>query len=109
MGAIPGGDENAVLAIGKMADLDAGSICEGETTLLPRMIGSLGSPAANWKRNASLLRAFMRTGAPIRDASVDAASGALRDNTGFLRLERNLLRSHGWTYDTYTHMWTPWR
>src|SRR5258708_2148027 len=30
---------------------------------------------------------------PIRDASVDA-DGALRDNTGFLRAERNLLDYH---------------
>lgn len=48
----------------------------------------------------------MRLGQPIRDATVDAM-GALINNTGFLRAERYLLESRGWTYDAATTMWYP--
>ena len=44
----------------------------------------------------------MRDNGPIRDASVDPETGRLINNTGFLRAERNLLRTHGWSYDPGT-------
>ena len=38
----------------------------------------------------------MRRGVPIRDVSVDPVTGALQNNTGFLRTERNILTNHDW-------------
>jgi RHS repeat-associated protein len=91
--------------IGKMSDLNRlGELKPGESTLnLP----DKGSPRANWQQNASRLREAMREGQLIRDASVDPATGALRNNAGFLRAERNLLRSQGWQYNPATRMWHP--
>ena len=51
-----------------------------------------------------VLRRESRKGEPIGDASVDSA-GALRDNTDFLRAERNLLDNQGRTYDPSTQTW----
>jgi hypothetical protein len=100
--------KEGALVIGKMATLSAkGALTEGEHTLLPKLAGDLGSPKANWARNAGVLRSEMARGAPIRDASVDATTGALKDNTGFLRAERNLLQDRGWTYDAQTTFWSP--
>ena len=65
-----------------------------------------GNPKANWKQNSGVLRQEVRKGQPIRDASVDSA-GNLRDNTGFLRAERNLLENQGWKYDPSTQTWNP--
>lgn len=65
-----------------------------------------GSPQANWHQNSGVLRQEMGRGLPIRDASVDSA-GSLINNTGFLRAERNLLQSRGWTYNPSTTMWHP--
>lgn len=31
----------------------------------------------------------------------------LRNNTGFLRAERNLLQNRGWTYNPATTLWSP--
>ena len=56
----------------------------GERTLLDRLTPDLGSPQANWARNAGVLREEMGSGAPIRDATVDPVSGELINNTGFL-------------------------
>jgi len=99
----PGG--GGTLVIGKMDDLARG-VSAGERTLLPRMAEDLGSPRANWRRNAGRLREEMGRGLPIRDASVNA-KGELINNTGFLRAERNLLRDRGWTYDQRSRMWMP--
>ena len=94
------------LVIGKVADLTAkGAVREGEHTLLPKLADDLGSPKANWKRNAGALRSEMRNGAPIRDASINPSTGALQQNTGFLRAERSMLESRGWTYDPAFGMW----
>jgi hypothetical protein len=49
----------------------------------------------------------MGQGKPIRDASVSELTGKLRDNTGFLRAERNLLENQGWKYNPLNHLWTP--
>ena len=93
--------------IGKTGDLEApGAIGSGERTLLDRLPDQ-GSPAANWAQNDGVLRQEMGRGMPIRDASVNPVTGALETNTGFLRAERYLLDSRGWTYDPKTTMWYP--
>ncbi len=93
--------------IGKVDDLQApGAIGSGERTLLDRLPNQ-GSPRANWAQNDGVLRQEMGRGMPIRDASIDPATGELVSNTGFLRAERNLLESRGWTYDPKTTMWYP--
>jgi hypothetical protein len=98
----PPEDEGAV--IGKVTDLnEPGAVRAGEQKLnLPDQ----GSPKANWAQNSSKLRETMRLGRSIRDVSVDA-SGNLKNNTGFLRAERNLLLEKGWTYDPKTTTWNP--
>ncbi len=99
------GTGNAV--IGKMDDLTmSGTIKKGEYTIAEKL-PNLGDPKANWKQNSSVLRQEMNRGVPIRDASVNAATGKLENNTGFLRMERNLLENHGWKYDPVTHYWYP--
>lgn len=89
--------------IGKVADLK--NIAPGERTLLDRL-PNLGSPKANWYQNSSVLRQEMSLRRPLRDATVDA-SGRLINNTGFLRAERNLLETHGWTFDEAKTLWMP--
>lgn len=91
--------------IGKKADLSKpGNLNDGDT-----VIGwqSTGNPRTNWLQNSSLLRKAMREGKPIRDVSVNPVTGELRNNTGFLRAERELLRDHGWQYSTDTGCWHP--
>jgi len=44
---------------------------------------------------------------PGHVTQVQYGTGALINNTGFLRAERNLLESRGWTYDPATTMWYP--
>ena len=95
------------LVIGKLSDLTrAGALRDGERTLLPEL-PNLGSPKANWAQNSGRLRAAMRERLPIRDASVDPSTGALINNTGFLRAERYLLESRGWVYEPTTTTWQP--
>lgn len=48
----------------------------------------------------------MQTGRASLDKPVDKA-GNLIDNTGFLRAEREVLDSHGWTYSSEIRLWTP--
>jgi RHS repeat-associated protein len=95
---------NKRVVIGKMKSLrQPGVLQRGERLLnLPDQ----GSTKANWIQNASKLREAMRSGEPIRDASI-TINGALRDNTGFLRAERALLENRGWTYDPTTGLWKP--
>lgn len=91
-----------------MADLQApGALGPGERTLLDRLTPELGSPQANWARNAGVLREEMGSGAPIRDATVDPVTGEWIKNTGFLRAERYLLEDRGWIYDPKTTFWYP--
>jgi hypothetical protein len=89
--------------IGKVKDLE--NLRPAENTLL-KHLPDQGVPKANWAQNSSVLRQEMAKGQPIRDASVNA-TGGLRDNSGFLRAERNLLETSGWTYDPSTHLWSP--
>ena len=91
------------LVIGKLKDLrGAEGWRNGDHTLnLP----DRGSPKQNWKQNSSLYRREERTGKPIRDMSTDA-NGNLRDNTGFLKAERNLSENRGRTFDPNSRSWT---
>jgi RHS repeat-associated protein len=93
--------------IGKMKDLSKpGAVKPSESELkLPNQ----GSPKANWRQNSSVLRKAMREGYPIRDASTNPVTGALRDNTGFTAAERNLFENQGWHYDPSTGYWFPGR
>jgi hypothetical protein len=103
--AAEAGDGRVV--IGKVADLTAdGAIGPGERTLLDQL-PDLGSAKANWGQNSGVLRGEMGRGLPIRDASVDPATGELINNTGFLQAERYLLQDRGWSFDPKTTLWLP--
>jgi RHS repeat-associated protein len=99
-----GNNGQGTKVIGKTFDLNKeGALRPGEQKLdLPNQ----GNPKANWIQNSSKLREAMAEGNPIRDASVND-DGSLRDNTGFLRAERNELSNKGWTYDGGTTTWNP--
>jgi RHS repeat-associated protein len=104
--ATRGASQAERLVIGKVGDLTkAGALGQGERSLLSEL-SNLGSPKANWLQNSSKLREAMQAGSPIRDATVNE-SGALINNTGFLRAERTLLQSRGWTYDAASTSWYP--
>ena len=102
MGPAPG----YTVVIGKTTTLSSpGLIMAGQRTLVPQLAGDLGSNAANWARNERVLLQEMAAGNPIRDASVNPATGALIEDTGFLARERSVLRSRGWTYNPRTRLW----
>jgi RHS repeat-associated protein len=87
LGIVQGAEDT--VAIGKVADLNKG-LKPGERKLdLPDQ----GNPKGNWAQNSGRLRQAMSEGKPIHDVS----AGSPGSNTGFLRAERNLLQSHGWT------------
>jgi hypothetical protein len=95
------GAKETTTVIGKMADLQAeGAIKEGEHALADDL-ADMGSPKANWAQNSGKLREVMSKGKPIRDAS----AGKPGSNTGFLRMERNVLKNHGWTQQG--EYWVP--
>jgi len=96
-----------VAVIGKVDDLGAATLRPGERTLLNQLRPKLGSPRLNYMRNDSVLRSEMGRGAPIRDVSVDPLTGALRNNTGFLRAERNILTNQDWAFDPKSRYWYP--
>lgn len=86
--AAEAGTAGTRVVIGKVGDLTAnGAIAPGERTLLDQL-PDLGSPKANWGQNSDVLRGEMGRGVPIRDASIDPATGELINNTGFLKAER---------------------
>jgi len=91
------------LIIGKLKDVSKPVGWEtGDHTLhLP----NLGSVKQNWKQNSGRLREAINDGKSIRDTSIDLETGALRDNTGFLRAERNLLKNKGKTYNPISKHW----
>lgn len=96
------------VVIGGMEDLGPGSLRAGEETLASRLPGDTGSRLGNWLNNRDFLRAAMRDGAPIRDASVDSAGNLLYEDTRrFITMERDYLRSFNWTYDPSTSLWMP--
>jgi RHS repeat-associated protein len=96
---------SGTLVIGKLNDLHKpGALKHGERIL---SWPNLGTTAKNWGENSSLLREAMRERRPIRDASVNPMTGALRDNTGLLRAERNLLDNQGWKYNPKNRHWHP--
>ncbi len=86
------------IVIGRVKDLR--DLEPGERSLLDRLPNQ-GSPRANWQQNSGVLREEMARGRPIRDASPGDTGGR------FLNAERNLLRSHGWTFDPQTNYWKP--
>ena len=91
--------------IGKVKDLD--ELGPGENTLL-KHLSNQGNPKANWKQNSGVLRREMGKGRPIRDASVDPATGQLINYPGsFINAERGLLRDRGWSYDPTSRLWNP--
>jgi RHS repeat-associated protein len=94
---------NGAVVIGKMRDLNKpGTLRAGERIL---ELADLGTDKLNWEQNSRLLREAMREGRPIRDASVDPRTGALIENTGFLRAERNTLDNHSWKYNPKDRHW----
>ncbi|HWO00299.1 MAG TPA: RHS repeat-associated core domain-containing protein, partial [Blastocatellia bacterium] len=98
----PGGEEPS-LVIGKLEDLrKPGAVGPGEYTL---EWTNQGSEKLNWKENSSALREAMREGRAIRDVSVDPGTGDYVNDTGFLRAERELLKSKGWNYNPRTTRW----
>lgn len=100
-----GGTSGQRTVIGKLKDLD--NLRSGENTLL-KHLPDQGSVRANWAQNSGVLRQEMSKGLPIRDASVNPATGQLRGYPGsFLEAERNLLQSRGWTYNPSTTLWSP--
>jgi RHS repeat-associated protein len=81
--------KNGGLAIGRSRDLER--LAPGERTLMRPPNNR--TPKENWRENAGRLRAEMKRGEPIRDASRG-------DNDGiFLNAERRLLEDRGWRYD----------
>jgi RHS repeat-associated protein len=101
----PSVEEDGSLVIGKLDDLrKPGSLQPGEYTLEWE---KLPTTKLNAERNLRLLRQAMRKSRPIRDVSVDPVSGEINKNTGFLRVERDLLGNRGWTYDPATRSWYP--
>jgi RHS repeat-associated protein len=101
--ALPAAD---VAVIGKVDDLGSYTLRPGERTLL-NQLPNQGSPRLNYVQNDRVLRIEMGRGVPIRDVSVDPVTGALRNNTGFLRAERNILTNHGWVFDPKSGYWYP--
>jgi RHS repeat-associated protein len=82
-------------AIGKMADLTS-ELGAGERELA---LPDQGEPQANWYQNSRRLRQEMREDRPIKDATALKYGGPDKMNTGYLRMERNLLKNRGWTYN----------
>ena len=104
LGAGLRGAKRGTLVIGKLKDLDAATLQRGEFAL--EWLNK-GNDKSNWQENSRLLREMVSQNRPIRDASVDTVTGALRENNGFLRAERNLLENRGWTYSSQTRYWSP--
>ncbi len=84
--------------IGRVRDLR--DLEPNEQSLLPRL-PNLGNPRDNWQQNSGILRTEMAEGFPIRDASPTDKDGV------FLNAERNVLSSHGWTFNSATNFWIP--
>lgn len=94
------------VVIGKMADITAdGALGAGERTLLDQL-PRLATAEAQWAQNERVLLQEMKSGVPIRDATIDGM-GNLANNTGYLYWERATLIREGWTYDAGTHLWSP--
>jgi hypothetical protein len=94
------------VVIGKVADLGDEPLAPGERTLFDQLPPQ-GNEAANWAQNERVLLQEMKSGNPIRDATVEPITGELANNTGFLAMERGVLEREGWNYDPLTHLWSP--
>jgi hypothetical protein len=93
------------VVIGKLADLTPDALRPGERTLLPQL-PKLSTDEAQWAQNERVLLQEMKSGNPIRDASVDEY-GNLANNAGYLSRERGVLVREGWAYDPGTQLWSP--
>lgn len=94
------------VVIGKMADITAdGALGPGERTLLDQL-PKLATEEEQWAQNERVLLQEMKSGNPIRDATVDEL-GNPTNNTGYLFWERATLLREGWTYDPATNLWSP--
>jgi hypothetical protein len=60
----------------------------------------LGNSAANWAQNEQRLMSAINIGKPIHDLSPEFTNG-------YLQREREMLKSHNWTYDPDTSYWNP--
>ncbi len=78
----------------------------GERSLLSQLPNQ-GSAPGNYVQNSRVLRTEMQRGVPIRDAEVNPISGELANNTGFLRLERDILQQRQWRFDSKSGYWMP--
>ncbi|MGH9535316.1 MAG: RHS repeat-associated core domain-containing protein [Terriglobales bacterium] len=91
-------EEGATYVIGKVSDLEADeALLPGEKTVaseIPDLTGA--TEQEKWTANSSAFRRIMGEGQPIRDASGSTGEAYKASNTGFLRMERNLLETHGW-------------
>lgn len=65
-----------------------------------------GSPKANWKQNASILRKEMGNGNPIFDSYRDGRGTQIIKGV-FLRAERYVLANMGWKYNSATGAYHP--
>ena len=83
------------VVIGKMDDLGKPTGWKSSETVLGLRRG------ASWAENRRLLQQAMDQRRPIRDASSQMR------NSGFLKKEREYLRSHGWSFDAVTSYWNP--
>lgn len=97
--------------IGKMSTLEnlieRGVITKSET-LLPRLARDMGSPERNWARNQTELDKEIAQRTVFHDVEGhDPMTLELRNNTGFLKKERDYLRAKGYAYDPATHNWIP--
>jgi hypothetical protein len=91
-----------------MEDLGPGSLAPGGSTVTSRLPGDTGSRLSNWLNNRDVLQQVMNEGNPIRDASIDSAGNLLYEDTRrFITMERDYLRSFGWTYDQATGLRMP--
>jgi RHS repeat-associated protein len=88
----------STVVIGRMADLKS---LGGEEFSLTDRLPYRGNAKLDWRQNAGVLRAEMRQGRPIRDASPGDEEGQ------FLNAERLLLKSRGWTPNANATYWMP--
>jgi len=104
----PGAEQLADrVVIGKLTDITSPEqLLPGERTLLPQL-PKLPTEAEQWAQNERVLLHEMRSGNPIRDASVDVNTGDFIDNTGYLARERALLQREGWFFDPESSLWSP--
>ena len=86
--------KNKTAMIGKMKDLKWKKTTKSSYKVANYLAPFKGNPKVAWKNNSGILRTVMKNGRPIKDVS----RMPYRGYAGFLGMERNLLKNHGWTY-----------